>query len=659
MTWRRSIATFVLASIIAPAQTVKGLEDSVLADDTTNFPIIGTKLDYFEDESGALDVRSIASPANASRFRAAPEKALNLGFSRSTYWLRFRVHNASTAATQWFLTIDWPMIDTVDLYRPRSDATFETNSAGTLIPFQEWSVSYRKPTFAIEVARGAKQLFYLRIQSLSTLKLPLILRSADALAKQRREENYWSGFALGATAFIALYHLALFLFLRDRLYLSYVMTVVLFGAYWFAREGHAAATLWPNAPKLVTNGMPILGALFLVFAAIFSRQFLGTGHHVPRADGLVRVAQWSMAILALFPLFGERYIFQQVIMIPGLSAALIIFACTFYVWRLGFRSAGYYVLGWFGWMLLGFAYGLDGHGRNPTTMDPNSLSMGFLLTTFTLSLALADRVSNLESKTRDAIHETASLQNQLSHALRVSSLGEMSTAIAHELSQPLSAIVNFTNAAKRFLQGQEHPDKVEEILTEIGDEAVRAGEVVQRIREFSRNRSQDRETIDIHDVIQEAVAVASLETNRRQPRIEVEFDRTLPRLSADRVLLAQVVLNLLRNACDALDDVESSRRVVRIQTKRCADSHMRISIADNGPGIPDELGDNLFEAFVTGKRHGIGMGLSISRQIVESHGGSLNVATTSSRGTTFHIDLPILPAEHPPSSRRGHGTRHE
>jgi PAS domain S-box-containing protein len=232
---------------------------------------------------------------------------------------------------------------------------------------------------------------------------------------------------------------------------------------------------------------------------------------------------------------------------------------------------------------------------------------------------------------------------ELAHAARLASVGEMATQIAHEVNQPLTAIVTYCAALERGLEtGSADPDRLREWASAIGDEARRVSEIVRRLREFVRRGEMVLVALDLGEVLQEVVGMIRPEARRQAVTIVVAGGSALPAVLADRILIAQALLNLLRNAVDAVAGEPPERRRVDLRAALVSDG-VEVTVADSGPGVSPEVGGKLFESFVSTKPHGLGMGLPISRSIVEAHGGRLRYGPAPGGGTVFSFRLPRAP----------------
>ena len=231
-------------------------------------------------------------------------------------------------------------------------------------------------------------------------------------------------------------------------------------------------------------------------------------------------------------------------------------------------------------------------------------------------------------------------QERLEATARLVAAGEIASSIAHELNQPLAAIVSYLSGALRRLRaGRATPEAIAGAMEEAAREAERAGDIIRRVRDFVRARDATLVAADLNGIVSKAARLVARDAERFGARLEVRLTPTLPEARGDPVLLEQVVINLLRNALEAMIDTPSDRRVVEIATARAGDGTLEVAVADGGPGVAPEAAARLFEPFFTTKAEGTGLGLNICRSIVEGHGGRIAMAPSPLGGALFRFTV--------------------
>lgn len=231
-------------------------------------------------------------------------------------------------------------------------------------------------------------------------------------------------------------------------------------------------------------------------------------------------------------------------------------------------------------------------------------------------------------------------QEQLEATARLVTMGEMASTLAHELNQPLTAITSYSAGCLNALKaGRYDEQQFIEILGKINHQGQRAGSIIRRIYGFVRRSESRSGRMDINAAILEATALLETEISRRHVQLQASLENDLPSIMGDRVMIEQVIVNLLRNGMDAMKEVGEDRRILGITSKRHEDT-IRIEVQDNGSGIPPDIADKLFDSFFTTKPEGMGMGLKICRSVAEQHNGRLWFET-SGAGTTFFLLLPL------------------
>jgi PAS domain S-box-containing protein len=255
-------------------------------------------------------------------------------------------------------------------------------------------------------------------------------------------------------------------------------------------------------------------------------------------------------------------------------------------------------------------------------------------------LDLTDR-KRAESAARESERRYSLVQMELAHANRVATMGHLSASIAHEINQPLGAVLSYANAASHWLDAQ--PPNLEEVRRDLGfivESGVRAGEVINRIRALVKKAPSRKDRLEINEAILEVTALAKNEIANNHISVQTQLAETLPAIQGDRVQLQQVILNLLINAIEAMSGMSEGPRELLISTAETDPGGVLVAVGDLGPGLAPESVDRLFESFYSTKPGGLGMGLSICRSIIEAHHGRLWATANTPRGAVFQFTLP-------------------
>ena len=240
-------------------------------------------------------------------------------------------------------------------------------------------------------------------------------------------------------------------------------------------------------------------------------------------------------------------------------------------------------------------------------------------------------------ETQSKLHE---LQSELVHLSRLTAMGQMATTLAHELNQPLAAISNYLRGSSRLLEANADPElaPIKVALMKGAEQAARAGQFIRRLRDFVTRGETEKRVERIGKLVEEASALALVGARERGVRVEVTIEPQVDWVIVDRVQVQQVLVNLLRNSMEAMQD--TPRRELIVSLTAAGETMVEIAVADTGPGVSEEIAAKLFQPFVTSKQKGMGVGLSISRTIVEAHGGKIWCESNAGGGATFRFTLP-------------------
>jgi two-component system sensor histidine kinase/response regulator len=337
--------------------------------------------------------------------------------------------------------------------------------------------------------------------------------------------------------------------------------------------------------------------------------------HLPVMIFIVAVV-WSLCLLALVTLFMRR---PHSILDLWLMVMLCAWLCDIALSAM--LNAGRFDLGYY----VGRLYGLGA----------SSFVLGMLvLETVTLYRRLA---RSLGAERREREHRLREMRSELIHVSRLSELGQMVSALAHEVNQPLTAVGNYLRASLRLIDMGD-TTRARPALAKAASEVTRASEIVRRLRDFIRKRDSEKCAEDLGAMIEETVALAVIGTERPNVRVELRLHPQASTALVDKIQIQQVLLNLIRNAVEAM--AGRTQQSLVIATLPSADAMVELSVADSGPGLPAEVRAKLFQPFVTTKSAGMGVGLSICHSIIEAHGGRLWADDNSDTGTVFRFTVP-------------------
>ncbi len=257
-----------------------------------------------------------------------------------------------------------------------------------------------------------------------------------------------------------------------------------------------------------------------------------------------------------------------------------------------------------------------------------------------VGLLMLQQLRRKEKRRLQAEEQVLRHQADLAHVDRLNIMGEMASGLAHELNQPLSAISTYCQAGLRIIETlEDKPDKLAHALEHASIQSQRAGQIIRRMRRFTGKGVVRRKPIDINQVITNALGFIESELKRKDIKLDLDLAADLPAAFGDEIQIEQVILNLLHNAIEAMFSASDRPRMLRISSKHSAADTLQVSVHDSGPGLDAATVDSIFDTFYTTRKNGMGLGLAISRSIIEAHGGKLWADTTTPGGATFHFTV--------------------
>jgi C4-dicarboxylate-specific signal transduction histidine kinase len=253
------------------------------------------------------------------------------------------------------------------------------------------------------------------------------------------------------------------------------------------------------------------------------------------------------------------------------------------------------------------------------------------------------RLAGIAIERRHGEEQAVLHQAELAHMSRLNVMGEMATGIAHELNQPLTAIANYASAASKLIGSEnQQPDKLMSVLDSVQVQAKRASEIIHRLRKFVKKQTLQKSSVDLNHLVADVVGFMEIETKNDNVQVQLQLQDGLPIVYVDAIHIEQVLMNLIRNSLEAMMSVDENARLLTVHTQLNHEGLPLVEVTDTGPGIDRDTLKHIFEPFVTTKgTKGMGMGLSISRSIVEAHGGRLWAESEPGKGARFYLTVPV------------------
>jgi len=635
MTLRILATTLALLFLACAPRTLHAATPPlVLHAGTTSFPLTG-HIDVLEDKSGKLTIDEVSSPAIAARFKPDNRRVLNFGVTSSVYWLRFSVANDAAAAKRWLLELAFPNMDYLDLYVTGVDGGFDLMRAGDMRPMSIRAFKHRNPVFPLFI--DGTVTCYLRADAGGArVVMPLTLWTPDAFASADNRKVLVNGCYFGAMLVMVVYNLFIFLSLRDRNYLYYILDIFCLALFVFAAEGFLLEFVLGEMPE-INRYTYIFAELALLTGLLFCRNFLTTRRTAPALD---RIMQFLMlgGCIALFAgavMPVEKFRLLQTALSVGSSATALTTAVV--CLRRGVHPARYYLAARIFRIAGVFTFALAMYNLIPLNfLTTSSLQIGSIFEVLLLSFALADRINVMQREKEDA-------QAEALRASHLASIGELAAGVAHEINTPVNTIIN---SADLILENRDRRDTERDVEV-IKKEGRRIATIARSLLFYSRRPDREKVPFAVTELLQGTMDILGARLRREKVTVSVRVLPDIGDVSVHPQQIEQVFLNVLTNAMHALGErhgdtggvknVEIAAAGVRIGSR----SFVRVTFRDNGVGIPAALLEQVKEPFVTTKKTGAGLGLSISRRIIDEHGGDIGIDSREGDYTEIRIDLPV------------------
>jgi len=642
----------VCAAITLPSAAL-AVEPHVL-DARTERVSVGTELEVLEDPDGSLDLEQVLSPEVSAHFTRAPETP-SYGFTGSVYWVRFALVSHLDGRSEWLLEVGYPLLDHLTLYIERADGSYEHRVAGDRYPFSQREVAHAHYLFRIAVDPGRVTHVYLRAETESAMQLPMRLWAPSAFAQYEFRRQIGQGVYYGAMLVMVLFNLFIFISVRDRSYLFYGFYVASIVTWQAGLDGLAYEYLWPSSPSWNSVSLPVSLGVLVICAAAFVRAFLHLRETMPGWNRVITVLIGAGLVQMVVGVVAPYSIAIRSAASLGGIGALIVLLCGIHALRRGNRAARFYVVAWASFLLGSVIFTLAKFGLVPSNLfTENGQQIGSLLEVVLLSFALADRfriikkeaTENLEREVERQTHELREQAEKLKELDKTKT--QFFSNVSHEFRTPLTLTIGPLEGLLEGRHGSLEPAQREQLEVMLRN-SRRLLRLINQLLDVTRLESgrmmaafQPRDlgqfvsaVVDTFRPYAEAKGIEVGCTVEQSAVVYIDPDR-----------FDKILFNLLSNACKFAPGgtIEVTVREAPAEA-RAEGLACELSVRDDGIGIrADEL-PNIFERFrqadgsTTRAHEGTGLGLALTKELVELHGGAIEATSEPGAGTTMTVRL--------------------
>ena len=634
--------------IILAAISSLFISDSVFASPLINLNSeqtqynLSPQIEILEDKNHDITLDEINEGQYDDAFFLFEGDIPSFGYTTSAYWAKVTIEN-NAANEEWYLQLAYPPLDIVRLYTPTDDGTFILRETGDLFPFASREVPHRDFVFPLDLPEGSSQTFYLHIITEGSMQIPLTLSDGITFHTKSLSEYLILGIYYGFGLIMILYNLFLFFSLRLTSYFWYALLILFILGTHSTLNGLSYQYIWPNASWWNNRGILFFmtGANTIVLQ--FTKSFLNTKTYTPRINNMIN---WGIVfqIILLLVLFVNYEIALNLIMVVMILLVILVASSAIFSWVNGVEPAKYLFFGWIIFLIGITISSLADMGMIPITFltkYASQIGSGVEITLF--SLALGSKIKWLRLE-KEALERQAMQSQQLAikHLQQANQMkDEFLANTSHELRTPLQGIIGIAES----LQERKGLDKKWNYnLSLIISSGEKLSHLINDLLDASKLKFHEL-SLDIEPIqlwkLTELVCQVSSATSQKPIVIKNKISEDLPLLAADEARLQQILYNLLSNALKYTDKGEI------VLTAEEMENDIVVSIRDTGIGISKEDIHVIFDSFQRGSNiddisvSGTGLGLTITKQLVDLHGGEISITSSPNEGTTVFFTVPI------------------
>lgn len=616
------------------------------------------QLSYLRDVTQTLTLEDVRNASFVSGHSKYPP---NIGFDRAAHWFKIDIRNR-LESTEWLLEVAYAPLDQIDFYVLGPDSTFIHKTSGDHFPIAQRDLSHRHPIFAFDILPGQSKTIYLRVQSISSVQVPITFWNRNAFLKTSYKVQLMNGLFYGAMLLMILYQLFLFFSIRDKITFYYVLTLVTMVNVLSFFQGYSFLYVYPGSPGFNDILAMITGPIFVVCSTLLTRAFLNVRQFSKLLDNLLLGNMFAdLGVALLMTIFFRKISFQYhnyLIFIHCLLALV----CAGYCLYKKYKPARYYLIAWFTLLVAAGIFTISSVGFMPGHLSTNytGLMAGCILQMLFISFALGDRWRTLEKENQNAKElelrreqgekerlekevklRTNEIQQQNLQLEEVNNVKDkLFSVVSHDIKGPLSSLhLALTLTKSGALSSEEFQELSEGLELRLAQTSEFIDNLLQWARLQMKGETFEPDKLDLCELAYESVRLLDSECKQKKITLKNNLQGTLDAF-ADLNMMRSVLRNLLTNATK----FTQPGGTITLSAYRL-DNKIIISVADTGVGIPKVNRDRLFTLTSvttqgTRQEKGTGLGLLLCKEFVEKNGGRIWFETEERKGTTFYFSLP-------------------